>query len=83
MAGTIPAKPQQREEPVVKENFTTEQSEEQQNSQSFVADEVSSFMEAKEFFITNFGVQRSDVASKDAVAALCKEYNVTFPNYPL
>ena len=62
---------------------TTEKSEEQQNPQSFVADEVSSFMEAKEFFITNFGVQRSDVASKDAVAALCKEYNVSFPNYPL
>lgn len=83
MASAMPAKPQQKEEPVVKENLTTEQSEGQQNPNSFVADEVSSFMEAKEFFITNYGVQRSDVASKDAVAALCKEYNVTFPNYPL
>ena len=79
----MPGKPLQKEEPVVKENLTTEQSEEQQNPNSFVADEVSSFMEAKEFFITNYGVQRSDVASKDAVAALCKEYNVVFPNYPI
>ena len=83
MASTMPGKPLQKEEPVVKENLTTEQSEEQQNPQSFVADEVSSFMEAKEFFITNYGVHRSDVASKDAVAALCKEFNVVFPNYPI
>ena len=59
------------------------QSSKEQASTAIVADEVSSFMEAKEFFITNYGVQRSDVANKDAVAALCKEYNVTFPNYPI
>lgn len=46
-------------------------------------DEVSSFMEAKEFFIANYGLQRSDVANKEAVAALCKEFGVVFPNYPL
>lgn len=79
----MPGKPQLKEEEVVKENLTAGMSEEQQNPQSFVADEVSSFMEAKEFFITNYGVQRSDVASKDAVAALCKEYNVVFPNYSI
>ena len=83
MASSMPAKPHQKEDPVVKEGLTTEQSEGQQNPNSFVADEGSPFMEAKEFFITNYGVQRSDVASKDAVAALCKEYNVSFPNYPL
>lgn len=83
MSGSMPAKPQQKEEPVVKENFTTEKSEEQQNTKSFVADEVSSFMEAKEFFITNYGLQRSDVATKDAIQQLCKEYNVVFPNYQL
>ena len=83
MSSAMLVKPQQKEEGVVKENLTTEPSEEQQNPQSFVADEVSSFMEAKEFFITNFGLQRSEVASKDAVAALCKEYNVAFPNYPI
>lgn len=77
MATTQPAKPQQTEEPVVKENTTTEQ------PAAFVADEVTSFMEAKEFFITNYGVQRSEVASKDAIAQLCKSHNVTFPNYPM
>ena len=80
MAVNQPQKPQQKEESVVKENLITEQSEVQQ---TFVADEVTSFMEAKEFFITNYGVQRSDVSSRDAIAALCKELNVTFPNYPL
>lgn len=59
--------------------------EKKENSQvpAFVADDVASFMEAKEFFITNFGVQRSEVSTKDAVSALCKRFNVTFPNYPL
>lgn len=84
MAVNQPQKPQQKEESVVKENLITEQSEVQQEpQQTFVADEVTSFMEAKEFFITNYGVQRSDVSSRDAIAALCKELNVTFPNYPL
>ena len=83
MASAMPAKPQQKEEPVIKENLMAQQPAVEQDGTPFVADEVSSFMEAKEFFITNYGVQRSDVASKDAVAALCKEYNVTFPNYPL
>ena len=83
MSCAMPAKPQQKVEPVVKENLTTEKSEEQQNPQSFVADEVSSFMEAKEFFINNYGVARSEVTNKEAIAQLCKQYNVTFPNYPL
>lgn len=53
----------------------------QESSQPFMAEEVTSFMEAKEFFITNYGVQRSDVSSKDAIAQLCKEFGVVFPNY--
>lgn len=52
-------------------------------SKAFIAEDVTSFMEAKEFFITNYGVQRSDVSSKDAVSQLCKEYGVVFPNYPV
>lgn len=50
---------------------------------AYSAEEVTTFMEAKEFFINNYGMQRSDVASKDALAALCKELGVVFPNYPL
>lgn len=44
---------------------------------------VSSFLEAKEFFEVNYGVSRTQCKSKDDLYALCKEHNVTFPNYPL
>lgn len=57
--------------------------EPQASTATISPDEVSSFMEAKEFFITNYGLQRSEVANKEAVAALCKEFGVVFPNYPL
>ena len=83
MATPKAAQPRQEEQPVVKEDLTTGHQENQDKPQSFVAEEVSSFMEAKEFFITNYGVQRSDVSTKEAVASLCKELNVVFPNYPL
>lgn len=83
MATPKSPQPQQKEQPVVKEDLTTAQTEEQRNPQSFLAEDVTTFMEAKEFFITNYGLQRSDVSTKDAVAELCKMYNVIFPNYPL
>lgn len=83
MSSSMPVKSQQKEGSVVKENLAAEKSEDQQDSRPFVADEVSSFMEAKEFFITNYGLQRSEVASKDSIQQLCKEYNVVFPNYQL
>lgn len=57
--------------------------EKQQDSGAFRAEDVTSFMEAKEFFITNFGVSRSECATKEALSALCREFNVEFPNYPL
>ena len=80
MASTMPAASKEAQPASLPEE---DQNPNEQASARIVADEVSSFMEAKEFFITNFGVQRSDVASKDAVSALCKEYGVTFPNYPV
>lgn len=77
-------KPQQE---AAAETNTAPFPEEDQNPKeqpaAFVADEVTSFMEAKEFFITNYGVSRSEVTSKDAIALLCKDHNVTFPNYQL
>lgn len=71
-SGSIPASFQEED-----------QSQEQQASSAIVAEEVSSFMEAKEFFITHYGLTRSEVSSKEAISALCKEYNITFPNYPV
>lgn len=83
MATPKAAQPQQEEQPVVKENLTTGQSENQDKPQSFVAEDVTTFMEAKEFFITNYGLQRSEVSTKEALAECCKLYKVVFPNYPL
>lgn len=77
MATTHPAKQEEVQRPV--EAAEPEASHEA--STAIVAEDVTSFMEAKEFFITNYGVQRSDVANKEAVSQLCKLYNVTFPNY--
>lgn len=79
MAATQPAKKEETARPV--EAVETEAL--QESSTAIVAEDVTSFMEAKEFFITNYGVQRSDVANKEAVSQLCKQYNVTFPNYPV
>lgn len=50
---------------------------------AIMVEDVTSFMEAKEFFITNYGVRRSDVSTKEAVADFCRLYGVSFPNYPL
>lgn len=50
---------------------------------AIVAEDVTTFMEAKEFFITNYGLQRSEVSTKEALAECCKLYKVVFPNYPL
>lgn len=72
-------KPQPEKLPVMED----QNPKETEGANPFMAEEVTSFMEAKEFFITNYGVQRSDVSSKDAIAQLCKEFGVVFPNYPV
>lgn len=71
------AAPEAPESPVHPVNLPDE------SAPAIVAEEVSSFMEAKEFFIANYGLQRAEVSTKDAVAALCRQFNVSFPNYPL
>lgn len=77
-------KPAKQEEPIQAAELPEEdQNPKEPASTAIVAEDVTSFMEAKEFFITNFGVQRSDVANREALAQLCKQYSVTFPNYPL
>ena len=49
----------------------------------FTPECVTSFMEAKEYFTTVLGVDRSLCTTKEAIAALCGQYNVEFPNYRL
>lgn len=52
-------------------------------SQQFRLEDVTSFLEAKEYFTSVMGVNRSLASSKEAIAALCRQYNITFPNYKL
>ena len=47
----------------------------------FSVDSVTSFMEAKEFFVNNYGIARSECANRAMLEALCQHYNVQFPNY--
>lgn len=49
----------------------------------FTPESVTSFLEAKEYFTTVLGVDRSLCTTKEAIAALCGQYNVEFPNYRL
>ena len=48
---------------------------------AFSPESVTSFMEAKEFFVSHYGITRSECASKAMLEALCQHYNVQFPNY--
>jgi len=90
--GKTMAAPRQKQEPateastassVTPESPERPESAAEEPAPSIISEDVASFMEAKEFFITNYGVQRSDVSTKEAVAALCRQFNVVFPNYPL
>lgn len=51
------------------------------NTHGFPAGEVTSFLEAKEFFVTNYGVSKQECASKEAIAQLCVRFGVSFENY--
>ncbi len=44
---------------------------------------VTSFLEAKDFFEVRFKVPRSQCGNKEALSSLCKEHGIQFPNYPL
>lgn len=78
-----PAPKQAVKTPEEKPVMSDKESDKEDSLQAFNAEEVTSFMEAKEFFITNYGLHRSDVSSKDAIAQLCKDLGVVFPNYQI
>lgn len=55
----------------------------EEENEGMKVDDVSSFMEAKEYFIANHGVARGECSSKEALSVLCERYGVVFPNYEL
>lgn len=54
-----------------------------EESEGMKAEDVSSFMEAKEFMIDNFGIARSECPNKAVLASLMEQYGVEFPNYEI
>ena len=54
-----------------------------EESEGMKAEDVSSFMEAKEYMIDNFGIARSECPNKTALASLMEQYGVEFPNYDI
>jgi hypothetical protein len=52
-------------------------------STTMTAEMVESFIDAKEFFVENYGLERSKITSKVVLTELCEQYGVTFPNYTL
>jgi hypothetical protein len=46
-------------------------------------EEVTSFMEAKEYITTHFEVDRNALRSKQDLADFCAQHGITFDNYPL
>ena len=54
-----------------------------EESNTLSVEEVSSFMEAKEYMVEVLGIKRSECPNKAALAQLCQIHQVEFPNYPL
>lgn len=72
-----------------KESRSTEQTgekeeviQEDRNIQEDI-ENVTSFLEAKDFFEVRFKVPRSQCGNKETLSSLCKEHGIQFPNYPL
>lgn len=72
-----------------KESRSTEQTgekeeviQEDRNIQEDI-ENVTSFLEAKDFFEGRFKVPRSQCGNKETLSSLCKEHGIQFPNYPL
>lgn len=49
---------------------------------NFSTDEVSTFVEARQYMIDVLGIT-TPIKSKEDMLNLCKEYGIEFPNYPL
>lgn len=49
---------------------------------NFSIDEVSTFVEARQYMIDVIGIT-TPIKSKEDLLALCTEHNIEFPNYPL
>lgn len=73
---TVPTETAEQVE-AVKEETT----EEETTVEGVQLDEVESFMEAKEYLVTHFEVERASLRSKQDIINFCEAHDITFPNY--
>jgi hypothetical protein len=65
------------------EDEATEDEAEETPSAELNADDVTTFMEAKEYLMDAYGIERSAIRTKEAMAEVCREKGITFNNYDL
>lgn len=73
--------PEQKDEDVSEDNTVGDQ--EEVSGDSFTSDDVETMLEAVEFFVSNYGVDKKTIRSESDIKDLCKKFNVQFKNYQL
>lgn len=70
------------EQPIIADTETVAPASAEEEKTNFSIDEVSTFIEARQYMIDVLGIS-APIKSKEDLLALCKEHNIEFPNYPL
>lgn len=73
--------PEKKDEDVSEDNPVGDQ--EEVSGDSFTSDDVETMLEAVEFFVSNYGVDKKTIRSESDIKDLCKKFNVQFKNYQL
>ena len=71
--------PEQNDEDVLEDD----DDQEEIAGDSFTSDDVETMLEAVEFFVSNYGVDKKTIRSESDIKDLCKKFNVQFKNYQL
>lgn len=80
-AKVVVPEPEQKNEDVSEDNPVGDQ--EEVSDDSFTSDDVETMLEAVEFFVSNYGVDKKTIRSESDIKDLCKKFNVQFKNYQL
>ena len=73
--------PEKKDEDVSDDDPVGDQ--EEVSGDSFTSDDVETMLEAVEFFVSNYGVDKKTIRSESDIKDLCKKFNVQFKNYQL
>ena len=70
------------EQPIIADTVTESPAPVEEEKTNFSTDEVSTFVEARQYMIDVLGIT-TPIKSKEDMLNLCKEHGIEFPNYPL